>query len=339
MVTIKDLAKRANVSVTTVSRALNGYSDVSEKTRKRILQLAEEMNYTPNALARSLVTKETKVIGCVLSSFERSSAKDGIIYELMCGINDSLTELGYDFVILTMNTMSKNRKSLAQLVAERRVDGLIVQGFRVNDPAINDFIQSDTPSVFIDMLRENKNVSSVSSLDVDSAKQAVRLLLHKGHRNIVYISGHEAAEVSKQRLEGYKQALEEFGIPFREEYVLNGQFLEEVAYKQMVAFLLQHPEVTACFAGSDLMAIGAIKACKELNKKIPEDISIIGFDDIPLASYVTPPLTTIQQKHYEKGYEAAKLVVELLQDKVSTTTRYIQNELVIRDSVGNCPEK
>lgn len=340
MVTIKDLAKAANVSVTTVSRALNGYSDVSEKTRKRIQELAEKMNYSPNALARGLVTKETKVIGCLLSGFERSSAKDGIIYELMCGINDSLAAQGYDFVILTMNLVSKGGKSLKQLVTERHVDGLIVQGFRVDDPAVNDFIQSDTPCVFIDMLREHEKVSSVSSLDVEGAAQAVRLLLRNQHEKIAYINGRSEAEVSKQRLEGYKQALAEFDIPFEEKYLLEGDFLEEVAYKQMVSFLLAHPEVTACFAASDLMAIGAMKACKELNIKVPEEFSIVGYDGITLSEYVSPALTTIQQKPYEKGHEAGKLVVQVLQqEQKQGVTVYVPNQLVIRQTVTVCKSK
>ncbi|GAB1794463.1 LacI family DNA-binding transcriptional regulator [Priestia megaterium] len=334
MTTIKDIARVAGVSVTTVSRALNGYSDVNEKTRQKIAAVAKELNYSPNTLARGLVMQKSKTIGLLVSGISRESVKDNFTFEVLCGVNERASTLGYDLILFNTNTMMQREKTYTQLCRERRVDGAIIQGIKKEDPYLKEVVESDIPCVLVDIPVHSNSVGYVTTDNALGAKKAVEHLASLGHQHIGMINGHEDAFVSQERLNGYREALKKCGLSFRSEWVVSGNFEEKKAEKAARELINRHKEVTAIFCASDLMALGALKACKELGLQVPKDISIVGYDNIVLASYSSPNLTTVGQEVYQIGYQAADLLIEMLEGKETNMKRYLDTKLIIRESTA-----
>jgi DNA-binding LacI/PurR family transcriptional regulator len=332
MTTIKDIAKKVGVSVTTVSRALNGYSDVNQNTRNKIIEAAKELNYTPNAVARTLVTKKSKTIGLIVSELNRSSSKDNFTFEVLCGINAYTAEADYDMVLFSTDPKKQKNKSYSQLCMERGVDGAILQGIRTDDPYLIEVLESDIPCVLIDIPIQTQSVGYVTTDNSFGAKNAVEHLIELGHRHIGMVNGHEQAFVSKERLKGYKAALLENGLELDETMVVNGQFFESSAEEVTYKLLIEHPQITALFCSSDLMAFGAIKAAQRLNLSVPRDLSVVGYDDIILASYVRPRLTTVAQDKYLMGYKAAEMLISMLNEDKKGHTCVLPTELKKRDT-------
>lgn len=333
MATIKDIAKAAQVSVTTVSRALNGYSDVNETTRRKIIQISNELGYSPNMAARSLISKKTKTLGLLLSNITRDSSKDNIAYEVLCGINDRSGEHDYDLVLFSTTPQKQKMKSYKTLCKERGVDGVIIMGMRLDDPYLKEIVSSDIPCVLIDIKLNGPHVNYVTSDNKNGAAAAVQHLVECGHRHIAMINGHSQADVSRLRLEGYREALESFDIPYNDAYVYDGSFSETGGREAVQKLLSAHPEVTAVFCASDLMALGALQGVKELGVKVPEDISMIGFDNINTTAYCTPALTTVHQQKYEMGCHAAQTLIDLLEGRETNHSVMLETELIKRDSV------
>ncbi|OBZ10846.1 LacI family DNA-binding transcriptional regulator [Bacillus sp. FJAT-26390] len=333
MVTIKDIAKAASVSVTTVSRALNGYDDVNEGTRHKIKTIANQLGYSPNMAARSLISKKTKTLGLLLSNVTRDSSKDNIAFEVLCGINDRSGELDYDLVLFSTTPQKQRMKSYKTLCQERGVDGVIIMGIRLDDPYLKEIVSSDIPCVLIDITLQGPNVGYVTSDNTHGAFTAVKHLLESGHRQIAMINGHAQADVSLLRLKGYREALAEYGIPFDESLVVDGRFSEHGGKLAASQIFTSRSDVTALFCASDLMALGALQTAKDMGKIVPDDISIIGFDNIDLTAYCTPALTTVHQHKYELGFEAAQVLIDLLEGKDVVHHVMLDTTLISRDSV------
>ncbi|WP_435168856.1 LacI family DNA-binding transcriptional regulator [Paenibacillus glycanilyticus] len=333
MVTIKDIAKSAGVSVTTVSRALNGYDDVNEGTRLKIKSIAEKLGYSPNMAARSLISKKTKTLGLLLSNVTRDSSKDNIAYEVLCGINDRSGELDYDLVLFSTTPQKQVMKSYKTLCQERGVDGVIIMGIRLDDPYLKEVVSSDIPCVLIDIKLEGLNVGYVTSDNTSGAFAAVNHLLELGHRHIAFINGHAQADVSLLRQEGYLQALAHHGISFDSSLVFNGEFSEQGGREAAKRVIADKPEVTAIFCASDLMAIGALQGVRDMGQRVPENISLIGFDNINITEYCRPALTTVHQYKYELGYHAAQLLIDMLEGKETNHHITLATQLIERESV------
>jgi LacI family transcriptional regulator len=331
MATIKDVAKKTGLSVTTVSRALNDFNDVKVETKRRIKLAAEELGYRPNAVARRLVMKKTRTIGVILSEIQPSM--ETFSFAILCGVNGRAVELDYDIMLLSTTPKKQMAKSYYDLCRERNVDGAIIFGLRINDPYLHEVVQKNHfPSVLIDIPLSGDNLGHVTTDNVHGSVIAMRHLLELGHREIAMINGHNEAHVSKERLEGYIQALQEHNIPFRPERVLDGQFSEEGGAVAMQQILERCPEVTAVFSASDLMVLGALQTLERNGKKAPDDMSIVGYDDITISAYSSPKLTTIRQDKYEMGYQAAQLLIDMLEGKPVDHKIVLPNELVVRNS-------
>jgi LacI family transcriptional regulator len=335
--TIKDIAKVAGVSITTVSRALNGYPDVSEKTRQKIIEIAKQLNYSPNTLARSLVMNKSKTIGLLVSGMNHSAIKDNFTFEVLTGINDYIAKTDYDLILFSTNSTKQREKTYSQLCRERRVDGVILQGIKTDDPYLTEVVESDIPCVLIDIPIQSDKVGYVTTDNVLGAKKAVQHLIELGHENIAMMNGADYAFVSKQRLEGFRQAMEEANVAINDDWIVNGEFSEEVAEKKALELFSKHREITAIFCASDLMALGVMKALKRMGRRVPDDVSVVGYDDILLASYVSPSLTTIAQNKFQMGYEAASMLVEMLEGKEAKVVM-LRTQLIVRESTKriNC---
>ncbi|MDR0138654.1 LacI family DNA-binding transcriptional regulator [Metabacillus idriensis] len=335
MTTIKDIAKAAGVSVTTVSRALNGYSDVNEKTRQKISRIAKELNYSPNTLARGLVMNKSKTIGMLVSGMDRVSSKDNITFEVLSGVNECISERDYDLVLFSTTTTKQREKTYSQLCRERRVDGAILQGMKIDDPYLKEVVESDIPCMLIDIPIASNSVGYVTTDNVLGAKRAVEHLISLGHTKIALINGHDQAYVSKQRLKGYLDALMEANLEVNEDWIVSGDFSEEKAELVTEKLLIEHPEITAVFCASDLMALGAIKSAKASGIHVPEGLSVIGYDNILLAAYSNPALTTIAQNKFELGYQAANSLIDMLEGKSGSNVITLKTDLIIRESTQN----
>ncbi|MCU9613169.1 LacI family transcriptional regulator [Caldibacillus lycopersici] len=334
MVTLKDLARITGYSVTTVSRALNGYDDVNKETRDIILAAAEKLEYTPNINAQSLVTKRSKTIGFLVSDLKRESAKDNFTFEVLCGISEFVTEAGYEMILLSTSSSKQKNKTFRQIVSERNLEGIIIQGLKKEDPYLQEAIKGSVPTVLVDIPIENETTGYVTSNQHDSVKKAIKYLARLGHRNIAYMNGHKHAYVSEIRYQSYKEGLSEAGLEVDENLVCYGDYEEEKAYRASLDFLLSNPEVTAFFCASDIMALGVLKAAKELKLDVPKDLSIIGFDNILLTQYTSPTLSTIGQKPFELGKRGTELLLEIIQNSSTQRHIIIQNELILRESTA-----
>jgi LacI family transcriptional regulator len=328
-ITIKELAKKAGVSITTVSRALNGYKDINPETRKRILQLAEELNYQPSGIARSLVMKKSRTLGLIISDFSRSRRGHHFLFDIICGVNDRASDLGYD-VILSATSLHQQREiSYMELCRRRQLDGVILLGVRINDPYLREVLDASVPCCLIDIPLTADRCSFVSVDNVEAAKMAVSHLIGLGHRMIGFINGHEEAYVSRQRLQGYREAVSAAGLPG--DAVFFGNFDEESGARGIRSLLESHPDLTAVFCASDWMAIGAVQELKRMGKGVPDDVAVVGFDDIDLAQYVSPTLTTVHQPRYEFGRQAVEALFRLFEGGRGESVM-LEPSLAIRES-------
>lgn len=333
MVSIKDVAKLANVSISAVSKTLNGYSDVSESTRRKVMQAAEELNYFPNRLAKNLKHKVTKTIALIISNFEQANGKDGVMFQIMTGVYAAAQHYQYEVVIYTRSLSEQQDKSYWQFCKENKIAGVVISGLRTTDPYFQELVDSEFPCMVVDADIVGPHTGSVITDNVGAARRAVEYLIEKGHREIGMINGHSFAAVSIQRLQGYREALENAGITFDESRVIEANFSEQEAYEATEPYLDKHPEVTALFISSDLMAIGFMTRCRELNIRIPEDISIIGFDDIVLSSYTTPRLSTVRQDFTKIGYTAFEEVIKMLENQTHGYHKILSYEIVDRETI------
>ncbi len=332
MASIHDIAKKAGVSVSTVSRALNNYQDVNPKTREKIIEIAKELNYYPSAVARGLVMKRTQTIGLFFGDHMNSGFDHPFFMDVISAVREEAGDAGYDLLIFT--NKHKERATYATLCRERGVDGVFLiltgGGKKKNDQLI-ELQESGIPCVAIDLPLEGERCTYVESNNFLGAKKAVLHLIELGHRNIAFIGGDEIAKTSFDRLNGYRAALSESGIDLNASYIEMAYFSEELAKEATKKILARNKDVTAFFAISDLMAFAVIETLQEHALRVPEDISVIGFDDIKEASTFEPPLTTISQQKYAMGRAATNQLMKSIEDinyRPSPIT--LPTELVIR---------
>lgn len=308
--TIKDVAARAGVSRQTVSRVINDKGEVSEATRARVLAAIRELGYRPNAVARSMVAGRTRTLGCVSPNLT-----DYTLANIIEGAQAEARRLGY-FVLTGSAPGEGDVEALLEEMIHRRVDGLLVLN-PYADARYQDFlplIERGTAVVYLNNTPRQEPVSSVRCDDYEGGYRATRHLLDLGHTSIATIVGPQNEECAVDRLNGYRQALTEAGISFDPALRADGDWSATSGYRAGQQMLATAPPLTAIVSQNDQMAVGAIRALCEAGRRIPGDVSIIGFDDIPLASYFDPPLTTFRQPMQESGRQAVQLLIAQIED-------------------------
>lgn len=335
-VTSSDVARRAGVSRTTVSFVLNNVPGVriSEETRRRVLKAARELGYFPNAAARSLVTQKTRTIGLVLCQTPDQVFHDAFLPEVLHGISEVMRPAGYRVLVEPVEDVSRPNAYI-DLVMEQRIDGLILSGPRSDDAELLQLREEGFPVVLLGQL-PGTGFPSVDVDNVEGARIAVEHLISLGHTRIGIITNAPPQYTSSaHRLEGYRQALASHGIPFDENLVCYGNFTESSGYRAMNELLGVSEPPTAVFVASDLVAFGALAAIRDRGLLVPRDIAVVGFDDVRLARYVTPPLTTVRLPAYELGQTAAQILLNWLEKgKAPPRLTLLPTELVIRRSCG-----
>ncbi|HEX3056357.1 MAG TPA: LacI family DNA-binding transcriptional regulator [Gaiellaceae bacterium] len=329
---IADVAARAGVGVATVSRVLNGHANVRPATRDRVLDAIRTLNYRPSSVARNLSLQRTMVIGALLPWFTNPSA-----VQRVRGIVDGLSGSAYDLMVFDIESEDRQRRAFELFDRGDRADGLLVVSTNPPDMEVERINAAGLPCVLVDAV--HASLPSIAVDDVAGGEMATRHLIELGHRRIALI-GDPPPEFrfdwSRDRTRGYEQALSRAGIEVRPEYVREGTRLLHVA-RGIAAELLALPDrPTAVFAASDTQAIGAIEAARARGIRVPEELSVIGFDDIEVASYVG--LTTVRQPLFESGRRGAELLLRALSGRqVDVRTELLPLELVVRSTTGPVP--
>ncbi|MBL4937038.1 LacI family DNA-binding transcriptional regulator [Clostridium sp. YIM B02515] len=333
MVTLKDIAKEANVSVTTVSNVIHGnYKRVAPETVEKIKMIIERDNYVPNMTARSLVNKLSKIIGVINHVVPEKTGNfisDPFHSVVIEGIEKKLREKGYYMMIRTVYS----EEDLFSLLRNWNIDGLIIIGL-FQDDFFEKLTKANIPFVLIDSYIDNKKVLNIGLDDCRGGYLATKYLIDKGHRNIVFASPIiKKNGVVEERLIGYKMALKEAGIPFEDKNV----YQQEITITEGIELghkLSRRTDITAVFATADILAAGIISGLMEEGKSVPDDISIVGFDDLYISSLTAPRLTTIHQDPQEKGKVAVETLVSVIEgSSIENNNIVLPVSIVERNSV------
>lgn len=333
-VTLHDLAREVGVSIATVSRALSGAPGVAEETRQRVLAAARAAHYRPNVMAQRLQKQRTDTLGIIVPT---SSTRfgDPFFGDFLAGVGDKAIEHEYDLLVSTRAPEADELHTYERMVRERRVDGLIVISTRPHDERILYLLEQDFP--FVAFGRSDID-AEFPYLDVDGEYgmyHATRYLIALGHRRIAYISAPYTFMYSTHRLQGYRKALAEHNIPFDEQLIAIGDLRDRSGYNLTRDFLSRENPPSAIIACNDWMASGAIGAARDMGLTVGQDLSILGFDDVPLAQIVHPRLTTVHQPAYEAGWHICDMLIRLLrQETLEQRHVLLQPELIVRESCG-----
>lgn len=325
--TIKDIAREAGVSITTVSRVLNNKEEgMSQKTREKVLRVMEEVNYQPNKLARGLVTKRSNMLGLIVPNISNP-----FFPELCRGAEDEANKRNYSLIICNSDDQSQKEENYLRLLQEQQVDGILLSSKnRLSKTSKNQLQSGKIPYVLFDRGEEATNQSGVFLDNKRGGYLAGKHLTDLGHIQIACMTGPTEIQNSQQRLSGFQRALMEVTVELPPSSILVGDFQMDTAYRIAKRFL-QNNTVTAIFASNDLMACGIYQAAHELGIQIPDQLSIVGFDDISLVTALIPKLTTVRQDTYEMGRKAIELLINQIENKSSEGVVF-EPTLIVRES-------
>lgn len=326
MVTIKKIAKKAGVSVGTVSKVLNYDKTVSEINKRKVIRIIKELNYRPNRIARSLSKGKTKNVGFIIPDITNP-----FFPELVRGASDLLISNGYYIFLCSSDNDSNKEDFYINDLVSMWIDGIIIAPSDTENRDIGIFNKIISPFVVVDREIKELNKDLIIINNKKGAYEAASYLISNGHRRIVILAGPQYTKTAQDRFMGWKKALEEKAL-FREEFAFWGNFSIDSGYEMMKKVFNNLGKVDAVFACNDLIALGAIQAIEEKKYKIPDDISIIGFDDIYLSRFLKSPLTTVKQPIYDMG----KIAAEILLDRMSSSKDFVPKKVVIE---GNLIER
>jgi LacI family transcriptional regulator len=331
--TLEEIARLSGVSRSTVSRVINHQPHVSDKVRTRVMKVVQETGYQPNLAARNLASNRSFMIGLVIPRPVSSFFTDPYFPHLLKGIAQGCNQNDYTLGLFLLSSKEDEAKIFPRVSRRGMLDGVLIQTGQIGDQLIDRFLTFNLPVV---VLGKPLLAADVSFIDVDNisgAYNAVSHLIRLGYQRIGTITGIRDSAATEDRIEGYKNALIERGRNIEQSLIAEGDFTEVGGYFAMQQLLPAKPD--AIFAASDLMAIGAMRAAREAGLIIPEDVAFVGFDDVPIAKYADPHLTTIRQPIVKFGINSVEILIDLIESGVKPSRRIIMDtELIIRDSCG-----
>jgi DNA-binding LacI/PurR family transcriptional regulator len=333
-ISIKDIALKCNLSVSTVSRALNGDYGVKSATRTSVMKVAKELGYVPNIAAKELVSQKSKLIGIILndSDFEARPA----FFELLPHINKTLDIFNYRAIIYTVNSHSYLRGELADIINLRNLSGcIVVSVFKENHPIYDDIKSISNPTVVLESSILTRFCSNINTDEVMGGYMATRYLIDNGHKKIGFVNGPKQFEISNERFEGFKKAIEESHLQISDTAIIWSNFTGSGGKDSIHQLIQNNPAITAVFFANDLMAMGAISTMAESGILVPNDISIIGYDGLFVCKYYNPPLASVVIDNLAIGVRAAELLLELINGGSGKTVR-VMPHLFEGKSVRKC---
>jgi LacI family transcriptional regulator len=332
MATIHDVAKRAGVASITVSRVINNSGYFSQGTRQRVEAAIAELGYVPNRLARSLRSKRTNILALVLTDITNP-----FFTTLARGVEDTASDAGFIVIFCNTDESETEEQKYLQVLLQQQVDGILLVPARSTSDSVELVQKHGTPVVVLDRrLPSSAKVDVVRCESVDGAYRLVQLLIGLGHRQIAVLSGPKIVSTAKDRVTGYRQAMVEAGIDNRLQLVYYGAFTQSSGYEMAQQVLNVNPRPTALFAANNLIAIGALKAVRDASLRVPEDIAMVSFDDLPANLLTSPFFTVAVQPAYEMGQKATQLLLARLAGKAPERCQEVilPTDLVVRQSSG-----
>ena len=326
--TIKDVTELAEVHPSTVSRVINDDSRISEKTKNKVLLIIKKLGYTPNAIARGLKTKRTHTLGMLIPDITNP-----FFAEIARGVEDAANANGFNIILCNTDDKLKKERIYLEILKGKRVDGLILGTAHIKDKSILGLERKKFPYILVSRNIEKLNKNCIIVDDIEGGIIATEYLIKLGHRRIAHITGPLKTRSALNRLKGYKLALKKYEIKYRDKLVEEGDFKIKGGYQVMKRFLKLTESPTAIFAANDLLALGAMQAIQKKNFHIPEDFSVVGFNDIKLASFIYPALTTIRQPMLEMGELAVKMLLRIIEEGEFNQRKIVlKSKLIIRES-------
>lgn len=330
--TIIEIAKHAGVSRSTVSRVINDEPNVNASTRQRVHEVMQQLDYHPNAAARGLAAGKTRIIGLVIPMGVAALFSDPYFPQLIQGISAACNQHAYS-TILWLAEPEYERRMVQQIVSGGMIDGVIVASALTDDPVVEAVRSHGIPFVLIGRHPVHDDITYVDVDNRNSARDAVMHLLRLGYKHVATIAGPANMIAGMDRLNGYRDALKARGFAADRHLISQGDFSEGGGYVAMQQLLPHSPD--AVFVASDAMALGALRALREAGKRVPDDVALVGYDDMPFAARTDPPLTTVRQPIHRAGFVAAETLMDLIADGNDVPRRVIlPTELVIRESCG-----
>jgi len=326
---IKDIARLAKVSHPTVSRALQNSPLVNAKTAAKIRKIAEDAGYRASAVARGLVTRKTRTVGLVVTT-----VNDPFAGEIALGIEQAANEHGYSVFLANSNAEPERERRMVQAFAEQRVDGIVVTSSRVGASYLPLLAELMVPIVLVNDQYPGEFMHSVMIENIEGSRAATEHLIALGHRRIAYVGDRSGYHSDTERLEGYKQALVQAGIAFVPELAVKGDSTPAAAIEAVNALLALRWPPTAICCYNDMTALGAMRAVQTRGLRVPDDVSITGFDDLFFASYLQPPLTTVRQPMRRMGEMAMENLFRLMSGEESVAQVRVETKLMVRGSTG-----
>lgn len=329
-ITIMDVAREAGVSYQTVSRVINNRPDVAPATRARVQEAIARLGYQPHAIARSLASRHTHMLGLITADFS-----DYFFSQVIAGAEAEARKHGYRFILGSVERNAQDEPEFLRLLAERHVEGVLLARLStdIDNRHLIDLLRDGAPIVATAYHLPGETLTVVDVDNVDGGYQATRHLLSLGHRRIALITGPADIRSVNDRTRGYTNALEEAGIAVDRGLIAEGDWSYQSGYQAMQHLLSRGLSFSALFAQNDQMAIGALRALREARVRVPRDVSVVGYDDIPGAAYADPPLTTIRQPMREVGTIAARLLIRAIEEPDAARDEVLlKTELIERDS-------
>ncbi len=331
MVTIRDVAKLAGVAPITVSRVMNDSSEVSAATRERVKKAIEELHYLPNTLAKSLRSKQTHTIALVVSDITNP-----FWTTIARGVDDMATRNGFHVILGNTDESPEKEANYINILLQRRVDGIIIAPTTNDKKRLAVLKRQKVPCVLIDRQVDGFKSDVVHSNTCEGAHRLTQHLLNLGHRRIAIVTGPASVSTAEDRVRGYSQAMRECGVPDQEQTIERSNYKQDGGYASVRTLLNREPRPTAIIAANNFMAIGALQAIIQAGLRVPEDIALACFDDIPHLSTIYPFLTVVDQPAYEMGATSAQLLIDRLTAHKHRKVREVvlETELIIRKSCG-----
>jgi LacI family transcriptional regulator len=334
-VTIQDIAKEAKVSISTVSRVMNNSKAVSPELKKRVFDVIQKRNFKPNSLARGLITNKTNIIGIVVPDISNQ-----IFGALTKGINNVCHQQEYTLMVCESGGNLEKELELLEILGERKIDGVLFAGVDINTTLVEEMNSKDYPIVLVTQEASDGEeiINTVVHDNVRATYDAVSFLIENGHRKIAFIGGPENDFSSgRKRLKGFRSALEDHHLEITDSYIEYGDFTFNSGYDCMKKIYEENSVLpTAVMVCNDVMAFGAIRFLKSANVEVPNDISIMGFDDSEFAKFITPELSTVRISYFDEGVKAATTLFKLMNENepILPKTQFIPHKIIRRNSVA-----
>ena len=330
---LEEIAKLTGVSRSTVSRVVNEDPNVSVETRTRVMEMVRRMNYQPNAAARSLAAGRTRVLGLVIPERVASLFTDPYFPLLIQGISAACNAKDHS-IMLWLAEPEYERRTIHKVVHSNLIDGVVVASALNTDPVVEELASGRLPFLMVGHHPSRANINYVDVDNATSTREAVTHLLRLGRRRVATVTGPQNMIAGVDRKEGYLTALRQRGVMPDPSLIVEGDFTEAGGYVAMQRLLPLNPD--AVFAASDITALGVLRALREAGRRVPDDVAVVGFDDMPFAAHTDPPLTTVRQPIYRTGMMAAETLIDVIENPSDQPRRIIlPTEMVIRASCGS----